>query len=145
MPLEIHEKSHLDHGLSSEHVAYILGLFNDRTGFFRETVTLPAGLSALLCGLYGPTVGDAPVPEAEAFYIVREDRSYASRTVWREGRPSRELSVIAGPFEGRPCVLYTAFGGPLTPREPGDLNIATWEELVEARRFWAEHALVSPD
>lgn len=76
---------------------------------------------------------------------------------------ARVITVIAGPHKvtcgcklsgRRDCieceghgdvnetVLYTAYGGPCAPREPGDPNIKSWDELLESRKFWAEHALV---
>lgn len=36
------------------------------------------------------------------------------------------------------CVLYTAFGGPLAPQEPGDPGC---KDVEASRRFWSEHAL----
>lgn len=37
-----------------------------------------------------------------------------------------------------PCVLYTAFGGPAAPQEPGDPSC---KDLAESATFWREHAL----
>lgn len=36
------------------------------------------------------------------------------------------------------CVLYTAFGGPATPQEPGDPGC---KDVAGSKAFWAEHAL----
>ena len=60
MTLEIIPQSHLDHNLVQEHVSFILERFAARSGFFRETITLPFWLGPLMCGLHGPIVGDAP-------------------------------------------------------------------------------------
>jgi hypothetical protein len=38
------------------------------------------------------------------------------------------------------CILYTAFGGPLTPKEPGDAALSG-EERQESFKFWSQHAL----
>jgi hypothetical protein len=38
------------------------------------------------------------------------------------------------------CILYTAFGGPLTPKEPGDATLSG-EERQESFKFWSQHAL----
>lgn len=141
MTLHLASVSHLDHALSTEHIAFMLALFSDRHGFFLETVTLPSELSSLESALYGPLEGDAPVSEANVSYTVRAGRKCASRVVALPPRPTRLLTVIAGPCIGRPCVLYTAYGGPLAPREPGDLTLADWESVQAARSFWAEHAL----
>ncbi len=63
--------------------------------------------------------------------------------VARPNRPTRTLTVIAGPSDGKACVLYTSYGGPCAPREPGDPGIPNWEGVQEARAFWAEHALAA--
>jgi len=37
------------------------------------------------------------------------------------------------------CILFTAFGGPVTPQEPGDPGC---KDLEASTKFWSEHALV---
>jgi hypothetical protein len=39
------------------------------------------------------------------------------------------------------CILYTAFGGPVTPQEPGDPGC---KDVDAATKFWADHALAAP-
>lgn len=128
MALEIVPQSHLDHGLAQEHVSFILERFATRSEFFRETIALPFWLAPLTCGLHGPIVGDVPVPESEAVYIVRGNRKHMSRMVNRPKRETRILTVIGGHMpvkegngfgavDATRCVLYTAFGGPSAPRE----------------------------
>lgn len=134
----ITDASHTDHGLAPTVIDYILARFADRSAFFIETIEIPEGLPSASCGLYGPIVGDAPVPEADVSYHVRGTRDWSSRMVDRSPRPTRTLTVIAGPHNGDPCVLYTAFGGPLAPQEPGDPKCANPEASTS---FWAQHAL----
>jgi hypothetical protein len=138
--LTIHDDSHLDHDLTPAHVAFLRSRFADKVGFFVETVELPDELSDLVCGLYGPTMGDAPVTEGVSF-VARGDRAYSTRTVARPTRPTRLLTVIAGPHKDAPCVLYTAHGGPMAPREVGDPTLPTEEARAESAAFWAVHAL----
>ena len=143
--------SHLDHGLLPMQVEYIQTRFADRTAFFIETVELPYGLGTVACNLMGPVTGCPPVLEEDVEYRVRGTRKCASRVIPinRVTLPSTRLVTViagpAGPEDGldheEPCVLYTAYGGPQAPREPGDLNIRSWEELEASRAFWAEHAL----
>ena len=38
-------------------------------------------------------------------------------------------------------MLFTAFGGPLAPREPGDPDMTDAKEIAESKKFWSEHAL----
>lgn len=162
--MKIHADSHLDHGLTSQHRAFLLERFSDRVGFFVETVPLPTELGELPMALYGPTVGDPPIAEDEVVLLERGNRGYKSRCVRRPARKSRSITVIAGPHDGLDCVLYTAFGGPPTPKEVGELEQA-WEDLAarnprdaglckdmdaikeklaESRAFWKAHALAAP-
>lgn len=136
--MKIIAESHLDHGLSPAVVAHIANRFADRDSFFIETFELPAELGEVEFGLHGPLVGDAPVPDAECRFEVRGNRAGASRVCDRPTRLTRTVTVIAGPHTGETCVLFTAFGGPLAPKEPFD---AYDEERAASEAFWAEHAL----
>lgn len=138
--MKLHTKSHTDH-VSPEVVEYILNRFADRSAFFIETFELPAEIPAVACGLYGPVMGDGPIPDADCVATTRPGRGWLSRTVDRPTRPTRTVTVIAGPFENEPCVLYTAFGGPLAPKEPGDPTLSDADRPA-AVEFWAQHALV---
>lgn len=151
-------QSHLDHHLSLRHLRFVLDHCKERNAFFIESVTLPGELPALPCSLRGPVVGNPPVTDAEVTMRSRNGRAWESRMLTDLNKPvrvalaqggwgyttdptSRIITVIGGPAEGHPCVLYTAYGGPLAPREPGDPSLPDSErEASEA--FWAEHALV---
>lgn len=176
-----HADSHVDHGLTEAQIAYLLQRFADRNAFFIETIELPLELGEAPCGLYGPTMGDPPVADHEVTRESRGTRTWTSRLVARPPRPTRKVTVIAGPHEEpcttcrgnlahlvdrepdphpviaaslgpwvgcdhcdsqgvlkHACVLYTAFGGPLTPQEPGDPGC---KDLEASWRFWREHAL----
>lgn len=134
--------SHVDHNLTPDHITWLETRYADRTSFFIDTVQLPETLGEVELGLYGPQVGDEPVPEADVKYIIRGNRRCTSRVVNRPKRMTRQLTVIAGPAEGQEgIVMYTAYGGPCAPREPGDTTIATWEAVQESRAYWAAHAL----
>lgn len=136
--MKIVKASHLDHSLSQDVVNHLLWLFKDRSAFFIETVELPESLGTVPCGLHGPIMGDSPVPEAECTLGKRGTREWDSRLCTRPMRDVRTVTVIAGPTEGESCVLYTAFGGPLAPQEPGDPGC---KDPEASRAFWAEHAL----
>lgn len=82
--MKITSASHLDHNLTEAHRAWLLGQFGDRTAFFIATVSLPADLPALACGLHGPLVGDEPVPASECTLRVRGDRPGTSRMCARQ-------------------------------------------------------------
>lgn len=147
-----HPASHVDHNLSPAQLDYLLDRFATRDTFFLETIELPPELGTVPCALWGPTMGDPPVPEEEVLHARRGARSWPSRLTTRPPRPTRLVTVIAGPHEepctpcdecvgGRrtyACVLYTAFGGPSAPQEPGDPGC---KDLAASSAFWNAHAL----
>lgn len=142
--MKIKGQSHTDHGLSPAVLAFILARFADKQAFFIESFEIPADVcpEGVPCGLYGPTMGDPPIHESEVEYVTRGIRQGQSRMVNKPMRPTRTLTVIAGPDGDEPCILYTAFGGPLAPREPHDSSLSE-SELAESKAFWAQHALSS--
>jgi len=140
----ISAESHLDHNLSLRHLRFILDMcahtipYGD--GPTKLTLDLPDGMEPVPCALYGPLVGDAPVDQKKVKYRTRGTRGWASPIVYRPCRPSRQVSVIIG-WDGRQYhvpVLYTAFGGPIAPREPGDPEC---EDVAASEDFWLRHAL----
>jgi hypothetical protein len=139
--LKLHAETHTDH-VPAQMIDYVLDRFKDRTAFFTETFELPAHLPTLDCGLNGPAVGDGPIIEDAVTYKSRGDRKYQSRMIGTPARPTRTCTVIAGPYKGEPCVLYTVFGGPLAPPEPGNFPAEMDNEARQrAVTFWAQHAL----
>lgn len=136
--MKIRASSHLDHGLTAAHLAWIADVYGGRDAFFIVSVVLPDHLPSLPCDLHGPVCGDPVVDEADVVYAVRGDRAWTSRLVRRAPRPSRTITIIGGPVEDEPCALLTAFGGPLAPQETGDPRC---RDVDEALRFWREHAL----
>jgi len=139
--MKLHADSHLDHGLTKAQIDYVLDLFKDKDAFFIATIELPDELGTTLCGLYGPIMGDSLLDE-HVRMARRGQRQYESRVVDLPMREDRRLTVIAGPHDGRPCVLYTAFGGPISPQEPGD---PTCKDPPASAAFWSEHALSSSE
>lgn len=138
--MKLHKDSHVDHGLTQAQVDYLLKFFANRDAFFIETVGLPLELGTVPCGLFGPIMGDSPVPESEVTYERRGERTWTSRMLEvAYPRTSRKVTVIAGPHDGEPCVLFTAYGGPLAPQEPDDPGC---RDVEASRAFWREHALI---
>jgi len=133
-----HPDSHVDHDLTEAQLRYLVDHFADRDGFFVETITLPQDLGTVPCGLYGPSAGDPVIHEESVTYARRGDRTWESRLVALPARQQREVTVVAGPHDGHACVLYTAFGGPAAPQEPGDPGC---KDLGASTAFWREHAL----
>ena len=135
--------SHLDHGLFSDHLKFMLESFRDfgsDTDIEIRTLQLPESIEPLDSALYGPAAGDDPIDEAKVFYQHRSGRNYPSRMSGAKSRSTRMLTVIMGPHGGHDCILYTAFGGPSTPKEPGDPMLAD-EDREASVAFWQEHAL----
>lgn len=142
--------SHTDHRVPPEVREWILDHLGDAQGFVCGTWELPDHLPAVPCDLYGPLMGDPPVTDAEVYMAPRDPRPWPTRFIRdRAPRMVREVSVIAGPAEGHDenalgLALYTMYGGPLAPREPGDTSLENAGEREVAAAFWADHALVPP-
>jgi hypothetical protein len=143
----ITHQSHLDHGLTAAHIQFILARCSLSKEFFIDTLMLPEELPSLPCALRGPCVGGSPVPNEDIIMRVRGDRKWSSRMLkeseaWDHvDARSRKITIIGGPAEDYPCVLYTAYGGPLAPKEPGDPSLTEGARTASVA-FWAEHALV---
>lgn len=138
--MQKHADSHIDHGLTAAQIDYILTTFAARSEFFIAEIELPESLGRVPCALYGPTLGDDEIPERIVSYQTRGSRAWKSRTVDMPGRSVRTVTVIAGPHDGLPCVLFTAYGGPLAPQEPDD---PACKDPAASRAFWSMHALAS--
>jgi hypothetical protein len=138
--MKITSKTHLDHAITGDHLAFIMSKFKDKQAFFLETVEMPEHLGSLPCGLHGPLMGDAPVPESEVTRAVRGDRPGPSRMCDRPARMVRFMTVVGGPDEEGETILYTAYGGRVAPREPWDRGLNE-EQRAESEQFWSEHAL----
>ena len=140
----ITKDSHLDHGLTSEHLKLLFELFGNHEEFFIETVAIDAPLPLVPCGLYGPIMGDPKITASQVEWRKREGRGYQSRIITRcRSRLRDRITVIAGPHEDHKCMLYTAFGGPLAPKEPRDPSLSD-EDREASETFWSQHALVWP-
>lgn len=142
MSIKILPTSHVDHNVPVGTLQYALEHFAGEDKFFAKALHLPDGFPGVPSALYGPLAGDDPVQEADVYYAVRGTRKCASRLIGKPDRLVRTLVVIAGPApDEEGLVLYTCYGGQLAPREPGDISIRTWEEILASREFWAQHAL----
>lgn len=130
-------QSHIDHNLSPEQLAWVLSQEAPAGEVKVQTLVLPLDLGTVPCDLHGPAMGDEPVPEDVVIYRVRGERKGPSRLVAGKARQTRKVTIISGPEEADACVLYTAFGGPSSPRELFE------DDGPEATAFWAEHALTA--
>lgn len=142
MSIILHPESHRDHAITEPILKWLLERFADKTEAFIETVELPKVLGTVPCALYGPAMGDEPIAEKDAFYRVRGNRQYTSRLVNRPMRATNKVTIIVGPHDNQPTVLYTCFGGPLSPMEAHDPNLSD-AKMKESLAFWSEHALAA--
>lgn len=158
-----HKDSHVDHGLTDLQLGYVIGqaealnsihemawqdIHKGRraVGVRTFTIELPEWLGTVPCGLRGPIVGDPPIIDDAVVFDHRGDRKYPSRLVAMPPIQTNKVTVIAGPHDGHDLVLYTAFGGPKSPREVGELDAilsdkfggSTVSQLVASGK-WDEH------
>lgn len=157
--IHIHRDSHVDHGIPACVRDYVLRLFKGRAEFFVETVEYPQehpvwhSLSNWMADHNSPAyyqkLPPVPcalhmdVPEGEVHYARRGDREWESRLCKRPPRMVRQVTIVAGPHPAdrdAGMVVFTMYGGPEAPREPGDPSLEG-EALEEAKRFWAAAAL----
>ncbi len=138
--------AHDDHGLTKEHVSFVEQVAMKHEGlgcFFVANEEMPAELPDLTSGLYGPSVGDAPITEDEVSYEIRNGRPGPSRLIKRPARSCRRMVVIGLDKGEEGIVIFTAYGTQSTrvsPREWWDASMKP-HEAIEAAKFWAEHAL----
>lgn len=140
--------SHLDHGLLDEHWEFVQELARHHIAEnglspLIKTFEMPAYMTPLPSGLYGPAAGDEPVPEEAVFYARRGPRGWPDRLIIAPKRLSSLITVVAVPETrdkaptGR-LVVWTAYGGPMAPQNPADPGNAN---PAAATAFWSEHAL----
>jgi len=137
--MELHTDSHLDHSVPEHVVEALLARFASRDGFFIETVEVNEQIP---CALIGPATGHPEVTEDQVHYGRRGQREYPSRLIDRTPSVVNTVTVIAGPHDGKDCVVYTIYGGPCAPKEPNDPTL-TEDLREESEEFWSVHALAS--
>lgn len=130
---------HKDHGLEAAHIELAEAHAASATGFFIATLELHSDVAPLSCGLHGPAMGDDPILDGEIEMVQRSADRPLSRLCGRAPRPSRKMTVI-GIGAGADSQIFTAYGGPAAPREPGDPDL-TEAEAVASASFWSLHAL----
>lgn len=144
--ITISPDSHVDHHLPAETLRYVIATVETERatnlghGLVIHTVTLPEAIAPVPCALVGPATGHKPVTEDRVRHEARPPREYTSRLITHPLVFTREVTVIVGENAGDPAVLYTAFGGPLAPREPGDPTLPE-DSCAESEAFWKDHAL----
>lgn len=143
--MKIVKVHHADHGVPFSTLEWALERIAPTAGFFAVTVDLPDGHAPLLSALYGPLAGDPPVEDEDVVYVQRTPDRPLSRMVRRPPRPTHRLTVIGivtGEGDDKGAVLFTAYGGELAEREPGDGSLVPGSpEHARAAAFWAVHAL----
>ena len=107
------------------------------------TITLPDSMDPIPNSLIGPSTGYPPVNDDATFADNRGERAHKSRMMHGEATTTRTITIIARPHKetGKPFII-TAFGGPLSPKEPNDPYLKP-EEKAESEKFWSQHALLT--
>ena len=136
--MKLHKVSHVEQGISDVQLKYVLNMFEDRTGSFIDTVTLPYRLGMTKCILYGPLMNDGAVNDFDIIYGKRINRDYESRIIDKPARKSFKITVVGGPYKEEACVLIAAYGGPFVPFEP---NNPLCTNIEMSKEFWNKHAL----
>lgn len=135
--------THLDHGIPLGWLEEVAGCMDNDAPFVVQTFEVPWEVDCIL---------HLDVPESEVFYQKRGTRGYTSRCTERPARKVKTVTVLGGKGE-----VWTAFGGPLAPREPGDsyftphlkygvMGYVVEDEKIQAEyrasvAFWAKAAL----
>lgn len=132
---------HADHGVTESTLMWAIAQIGG-SGFFLQTFTLPDAHPDLMNALYGPSSGDEPVSDEDVHFVKRSEDRPESRMVKLPKRPTRLLTVIGILGDGE-VTIFTAYGGPVAEREPGDVTLRTDEEKAAAVAFWSTHALAS--
>jgi len=138
----IYNVLHHDHGIDTPQLEWILNradrcpITKDHIGFFIKLVQLDEG--TVPCGLYGPAMGDAPIPDDQVILEKRGDREWTDRIIDRPTRNVTDVQVI-GIREEEVTTVFTVYGGPLAPQNPEDPSC---EDVDASTKFWSEHALV---
>lgn len=142
MTMKITKDSHVDHAIPKPILQHACLQFDEEVPFFMETIVLPEHLGKVPCGLYGPKMEDE-VPE-DVWMVTRPGREGKTPLIKNPHRPTNLLTVLGGMHEGQ-FILFTAYGGPIMPREPWDKDIADDAELGESCREWKKHCLAVPE
>lgn len=132
---------HNDHGVSPELIQWAVDTIAP-TGFFLDTLPMPAEYPDLKNNLYGPIAGDEPVKGE----LMLRDSTDAFRQltpfVNLPARPTRLITVIGNTDKDGNVVLFTAYGGPAAERVPSDPSLEDDAEgRARSEAFWAVHAL----
>lgn len=131
---------HADHGISKEQMAFIQSQLMEEKGFFIKQVNIPVEMGSVPCGLYGPEMGDGPVPDKDVVMVSRgNDRPWDDRIL--KNFPTRPVNYVQaiGMVTDEAKTLFTVYGGPLAPQNPADPDC---QNVEESTKYWEEHALI---
>lgn len=128
-------------GVTAVQLSWVKSVLPDLVpeGYFALSLHLPEEQGQVDYGLYGPSVGDPPVPEAEVFYGDTTGTGMMERLVDRPMRKTSTIQVV-GVRTGDVFRLLTVYGGPALPAYPSD-SIPSDPASSPVRDWWSVHAL----
>ena len=136
---------HADHGIKPAQMKHIQKQLEDVApqGLFIKQINIPKRLGPVPSGLYGPAMGDDPIPRSAVAMRKRGGPSAEFR--WLDpvvDWPLRPVSYAQaiGIRDGNQFTLFTVYGGPLAPQNPADPSNP---DPKGAKRWWSQHALSS--
>ena len=153
-----------DYGLTSDQLDFVLKQFHGRVGDILACVELPVDLGTIRCNLYGPTMGDDPVPNFSPYgngWLRRDDKTqpvypygnggsvelhladqpWPTRVLYLNSRDSFKVMVLAeAAVQSDEPTLESVAGGPFRPWLPGSRAMPA-DQYEEASCFWSQHAI----
>jgi hypothetical protein len=144
--LMLRDDGHYDvHQITPEHIEWLSQQPEVMAAKGPVTLTMPDHLPTLPNSLVGPASGHEPVgSDHPGVYMANRGggRTHDSKMMQGEHRPTNMITAIVRPHKetGRPF-LITAFGGPLSPKEPNDPSLRD-DERASSEEFWSQHALL---
>jgi hypothetical protein len=157
-------------GLGQYHVDYLNDVFIDTKDYFTIQVEFPVGCGPVKTDLYGPSMGDSPVPDFhkyEPLWFTAEGKGPVNHEYGNGGKitlftmndkipiPYVNVSnrstykgvIVAGPEPGddRVASLQAFYGGPLREPLPYANPSLDKEAHQKACLFWKTHALACPN
>lgn len=142
--VRLRDDGHYDaHGITPEHLDWLLAQPQIRKGKGMITLQLPDSLPPVWDSIVGPKAGDPPVQadDPRVYWASRGGgRNWNSRMIRAPHRLSHTITASVGVNPDGSRLLRTAYGGTPGSKELDDPTMKP-DQLPSAREFWSTHAL----